>query len=347
MKMHWIRKAMALCMALCLMAGCLSTAGAEAAPGMDWDTLKPLMDLVACATLSAGDEPEIVGNEETTLTPVFISAFFNCGLTADASLGLNEGMLTNPEQQSAVLTHFFAAKLPALENIAKTIPPEGYIGFMPVQVNALDDTNTQVLGEVYWGEKAMAQMTPADYKNVQWLDRGVFSFRADAAAFQGQRLTGFSIGAELNMEEAIQAYTESILVEYINTTLGFSILYPSVFTDDMLVEDGDGVTARLPDDSLSFFVRRTANATGANLADYTSVIANGIPASQYTVNDPLSYSTVMYDTQEGYTVFDMYIITDKYIYQAELSFRTELAYTYQMYTAYLENSFAVDEVSMG
>lgn len=347
MKMHWIRKAMALCTALCLMAGCLSTAGAEAAPGMDWDTLDPLLDLVTCAALSAGDEPEIVGNEETTLTPAFISAFFNCGLAADASLGLNEGMLTNPEQQGTVLNHFFAAKLPALENIAKTVPLEGYIGFMTVQEKALDATNTQLLGEVYWGEKPMAQMTPDDFKNVEWRDRGVFSFRADPTAFQGQRLTGFSIGAELNMEEAIQAYTDSILVEYINTTLGFSILYPSVFTDDMLVEDGDGVSARLPDDSLSFFVRRTQNATGANLADYTSVIATGLPGSQYTINDPLSYSTVMYDTQEGYTVFDMYIITDKYIYQAELSFRKELAYTYQMYTAYLENSFAVDEVSMG
>lgn len=348
MKMHWTRKAAALCMALCLLAGNLVAAGAEtAAPGMDWDTLDPLMDLVACAAMSAGDEPESVGNEETTLTPAFIASFFNCGLTADPSLGLNEGMLTNTEQQTAALTHFFAAKLPALESIAKTLPGNGYIGFMSVEMNALDADNMQLLGEVYRADKPMAQMTPDDYQNVQWLDRAVFSFRKDAAAYQGQRLTGFAVGTELSTGDAIQAYTDSILVEYINTTLGFSVLYPSVFTDEMLVEDGDGVSARLPDDSVSFFVRRTQNATAANLAEYTGVIAQGIPGAKYALNEAVNYATIMYNTQDGYTVFDMYIITDKYIYQAELSFLKNLAYTYQMYTAYLENSFAVDEVSMG
>ena len=123
--------------------------------------------------------------------------------------------------------------------------------------------------------------------------------------------------------------------------------YPSVFTDDMLVEDGDGVSAKLEDGSVSFFAKRVENASQANLNDYVGVIANGLTGSKSNINDTFNYGTVTYDTEEGFTVFDVYIVTDKYIYQAELSYRKDLAPTYQMFTAYLENSFLVYEVSVG
>lgn len=332
---------------LSLLAGSVGFAGATQAQPSDFDALGPMMDLIACAAVSAGEEPESVGNEETTLTSAFIASFFNCGLSADSSLGITQDMLTDTQVQQAYLAKAFAAKLPALEPIAQTAPVNGYIGFQPVTVNAGSENDVQIIGELYWGEGPMAAMTDAQYLDITWLDRAVFAFRADAAAPNGYRLTGFSVGSELNMEEAMQTYTESILVEYINTTLGFSILFPSVFTDDMLVEDGDGVSAKLPDDSLRFFVRRAEKTTAVNLADYIGVIAQGIPGAKSTLNEAFSYATVRYDTQEGYAVFDMYIVTDKYIYQSELSYRKELARTYQLYTAYMENSFAVDEVSVG
>lgn len=343
------RRMVAWAMTLCLLVGCVSFANASQTQTPDFDVLKPLMDLVACAAISAGEEPESVGNEETTMTTAFIASFFNCGQNADASLGITADMLTNTDAQSAYLGKVFAAKLPALTAITQTAPGSDYIGFQPVYPHDTDNGagDVQIIGELYRASKPMSQMSDAEYKDIQWLDRAVYSFRADATAMNGYRLTGFSVGSELNMEEAMQTYTEKILVEYFNTTLGFSILYPSVFTDDMLVEDGDGVSAKLPDDSVSFFVKRTENATAANLADYINVIAQGIPGAKATLNEAFSYATVAYDTQEGYAVFDMYIITDKYIYQAELSYKQGLASTYQMYTAYLENSFAVDEVSVG
>ena len=349
MKRLFNRRMVAWAMTLCLLVGCVSFANAEQTDTPDFDVLKPLMDLVACAAISAGDEPESVGNEETTMSTAFIASFFNCGLGADASLGITADMLTNTDAQAAYLGKVFAAKLPALETIAQTEPVSGYIGFQPVYPHITDSAagDVQIIGELYWAAKPMSQMSAADYKDIQWLDRAVYSFRVDATAMNGYRLAGFSVGSELNMEEAMQTYTEKILVEYINTTLGFSVLYPSVFTDDMLVEDGDGVSAKLPDDSVSFFVKRTENTTAANLADYIDVIAKGITGAKSKLNEAFSYATVSYDTQEGYSVFDMYIITDKYIYQAELSYKQDLASTYQMYTAYLENSFAVDEVSVG
>ncbi len=347
MKKLLSRRMLAWIMTLCLCAGCVSFAGATQTQSSDFDVLVPFMDLVASAAMTAGDEPEVIGDEETTLSTTFISAFFNNGLTADTSLGINAELLADTNQQSVYLGKYFSAQLPTLEKIAQTTPINGYIGFQPVNVDATDNNAVQIIGEVYWGTKPMRNMQEADFHDIQWMDRAIFTFREDASAQNGYRLTGFSTGSELNMEGAMQTYTDSILVEYINTSLGFSILYPSLFTDDMLVENNDGVSASLPDGSAKFFVRRTDNTSSANLDDYISVIANGIPGAKSNVQAEFSSGTVTYDTEDGNTVFDVYIVTDKYIYQAELSYKQSLASTYSMYTSYLDNSFSVDDVSVG
>ena len=347
MKKLFTRTLIPWILTLCLVLGGVSFAGAEQTETSDFEALLPLLDLVASAAMTAGDEPEVIGNEETTLSAAYVSAFFNNGLTADASLNITADYLTDTAKQQALLGSVFAAQLPTLETIAQTTPISGYIGFQPVTVSTVEDGDVQLIGELYWGAKAMRDMSDADYRNIQWLDRAVYTLREDAAALNGYRVTGFSVGAELNMEEAIQTYTESILVEYINTTLGFSILYPSVFTDDMLVESDDGVSAAMPDGSVSFFVRRVENADHTDLSDYIDVIANGIEGATSALHPEFSSADVTYDTEDGNTVFDIYIVTDKYVYQAELKYKKELAYTYEMYTSYLENSFAVDAVSVG
>lgn len=346
MKKLFPRRMIAWVMTLCLLTGSTALASTVEATSSDFDVLRPFMDLVACAAVSASEEPEVVGDADTSLTASFISAFFVQGQTADASLGITQAMLTDTAAQAAYLGKAFAATLPTLEPITQTDAITGYIGFQPVTVNAGSDNDVQIIGELYQGTKAMS-LTDEDFQDVKWLDRAVFSFRADSNAMNGYLLTGFSVGSELDMESAMQTYSESILVEYINTTLGFSILYPSVFTDDMLIEDGDGVSAQLADESASFFVKRAPNSSGANLSDYVDVIANGITNSKATLHEEFSSATVSYMTEDGYRVFDVYIVTDQYIYQAELKYKKELAYTYEMYTAYLENSFAVDAVSVG
>ncbi len=348
MKKSFTGRLFAWMMVLCLLLGGVSFAGAEDAGTSDFEALTPFMDLVAAAAMSTGSEdPEVIGNEETTLGNAFIEALFTIGQTADASLGITADMLADPAQQAAYLAKTFASQVPALTAITPSSGIGSYIGFQPVTVNTGDDSDVQIIGELYQSDKPMSQMSDTEYKNITWLDRAVYTFREDAGAMNGYLLTGFSVGSELNMEAAMQTYTETILVEYINTSLGFSILYPSVFDDDLLVETTDGVSATLPDGSVTFFVRRTENTSNANLSDYISVIANGIEGSVSTLYEEFSAATVCYDTAEGNTVFDAYIVTDKYIYEAELSYRQDLASTYSMYTSYLENSFAVDSVSVG
>ena len=347
MKKHFLRTVLALAMALCLLTGAMTVAGATQAQPSDFDVLKPLMDLVATAAETAGDEPEVVGNEETTLSSTFIARFLSLASAAGDTFGVTADMLASADQQAAYLPKVFAAKLPELTAITPSAAANGYIGFQPVTVNTGSDSDVQIIGELYYAAKPMSEMSDTDYRDIQWLDRAVFSFRSDANALNGYLMTGFSVGSELNMEEAMQTYTDTILVEYFKQPLGFSILYPSVFTDDMLVEDDTGVSAKLPDSSVSFFVRRTDNTANSNLKDYVDVIANGIANAKAAVDEELQSATVAYETADGYLVHDVYIVTDKYVYQAELSYKKELASTYQMYTLYLDNSFSVDEVSVG
>ena len=144
----------------------------------------------------------------------------------------------------------------------------------------------------------------------------------------------------------MQNYFEEIAVEY-ESKLGFTVLYPAVFADEMLVEDENGVSATLPDGSANFFAKRVENVNGATLADYVGIIANGISGSIPYVNEEMQYGTVSYTTEDGYAVFDVFALTDEYIFQAELSYQTSLMSEYSMYNAYLENSFVVNELSQG
>lgn len=342
-------KFLAWLLVICLMMSGLSGALAQGTASLsDFDALQPIMNLIAGAAVAVGDEPELIPGAEGTLSNAFVDAFFRLGTTADASLGITADMLGDTAKQAEYLSKIFAAKAPTLQPIAQAEPSTGTIGFYPMTVNtATDADGIQIIGELYFAEKPIKEMTEAEYLDVVWLERAIYTFQSDPSAQNGFRLTGFSTGTEFNVELAMQGYFEEILVEYVNTALGFSIQYPSAFTDDLLVEDGSGVSAKLPDENVSFFVKRVENASKASLESHVGVIANGIPGSKSQINEEFRYATVTYSTADGNTVFDVYIVTDKYIYQAELSFPTQLSNQYSMYTTYLENTFMVDEVSVG
>ena len=149
------------------------------------------------------------------------------------------------------------------------------------------------------------------------------------------------------MEEAFMEYNADTVVEYVNSKLGFTLSYPAVFDDELLKEDETGVSAELSDKSASFFARRIQNTDQSDLQSYVNVIASGLNGAKATVNDMNNYGTVAYTTDDGYTVFDVYLVSENYIYQAELKFLTEKSGDYSMYCSYLENSFASEEGAQG
>lgn len=350
MKTRFTKRILAIAMAACvLLSACALAEGGVAQPGSpaDFEALYPLMDLVAAASMYSVNAPDTVPGADGALSLPFVDAFIKAGLKQSPAVGVNDSMLTDTAAQAALLGTIFAAQLPPLESIVLTDDINKFIGFHPVTVNAAAEAGgVRLIGEIYMADKNLKDMSDAEYGNVEWLERGMFTFQSDPAAQNGFRLMGFTVGTELDMEEALQGYFEDIVVEYVST-LGFTVLYPAILSDDMIVEDANGVSASLDDGSVSFFAKRVDNQNGASLEDYVGIIANGITDSVSRINPESHCGSVTYTTDDGYAVFDVYIVTDKYIYQAELRTLKSLMGEYAMYLTYLENSFVADEVSHG
>lgn len=342
-----VQKVFSMLLILCLALGMCTAASAQSATTADFEALIPLMDLVCSASQYSAKGPESVPGADGVLTDSFVDAFLKVGKTYGMSVGITDNTLSDTAAQQAVLGKIFAAQLPELKPVTIAEQVSGYIGFQPVTVNnGADGSSVQIIGEMYQADKPLREMNEADFSNVEWKDRAVFTFQSDESAMNGFRLVGYSVGTDLALESTLQGYFQEIAVEY-ESKLGFMLLYPAFFTDDLLVEDDNGVSAALPDGSASFFAKRVDNVNSSSLADYVGIIANGITGSKSTVNEAMQYGTVSYTTEDGYAVFDVFVVTDKYIFQAELSYLTSLMSQYNMYNSYLENSFVVNELSQG
>ncbi len=343
MKKNVFRRVSALLVILCLLLGGVSFAE----PTADLEALYPLMDLV-CA---AGYDPTtgtalVVPDAEGVLEITFVDNLIRLG-QARGVLGITGDTMADPAAQTALLQSIFAAQLPETEIVVAADVGTQYVGFKPVTVNNTGDAGfLQIVGEMYMAPGQLDQLSVSDFSQVMMIDRAIFTFKSDASAMNGFRLMGFSTGLELSVEEQMQAYSESIVVEYVNTNLGFMVLYPSFFVDDMLVEDANGVSAALPDDSASFFARRSENTSAASLSDFVSAAAAQQTGAAVDINEELCYGSVSYITGD-YAVFDVYVVTDEYVYQAQLRYLTSLMSEYNMYNTYMLNSFGVDGLAAG
>lgn len=348
MKKRAIQKILAFAFTLCLMAGMATAGTAEELSVADFQPMRTVMDLVSSAAVCASDYPTVVGDAETVLDSAFITFFFTNGLQAGSLLNITQDTLSSVSQQEQLLKSIFAAQLPTLEMITPPETTEEYIGFLPVYAEAAEEGSYYLIGELYRGTKEIDQMSAADYDYLTWEDeRAIFTLKPDETALGGYRIEGFSVGSVLLMEQQLQDYTNNILVEYINSKLGLSLWYPSLFDEAYLTEDDNGAGATMPDGSAGFSVKREANTSGIGLNEYVSLMAEAQQNAHYSINEQFQYATLSYQTADGNSVFSIYTVTDKYIYEAQLFYPTDQTILYNMYTVYLENSFVVDEVSVG
>ncbi|MFH1512655.1 MAG: hypothetical protein ABIG45_04835 [Bacillota bacterium] len=346
MKKRAIRKILAFAFTLCLMAGMAAVGTAAELNLADYQAMRPVMDLVASAAICASDFPTVISDAESTLDSNYITFFFTNGLLADPALGITQEMLTDVTLQEQYLKSIFSAQLPALGAITPPETAEDYIGFLPVLSQAADNGDTYLIGELYRGTMPIDQMTAADYQSLLWEEPAIYTLKADATAMGGYRVEGFSVGSELLMELQLQEYTNTILVEYINSKLGFSLLYPSLFPEASFIEDLSGANAVTADGSASFMVKRMDNTDGVSLSEHAMTVAQAVDA-RTNISEMFQYATVAFETADGNSVFAVYVVTDKYIYMTQLIYPTDQTIDYSMYTMYLENSFVVDEVSVG
>ncbi len=341
-----LRTALGFTLTLCLLAGMSTAYAMEPVSGVDFQSARPVLDLVASAAICASDFPTVVSDEMSTLDQDFVTVFFLNGMRASL-LDITEASLSDTAQQQQVLQSIFSAQLPELTAIEPVETTDDYIGFLPVMQEVLESGDIYLIGELYRGSMAIEKMSTADYETLTWEDRAIYTLHPDDTALGGYRVTGFSVGSELLMEVQFQEYINSILMEYINTKLGFSVLYPSLFDDQYVQETADGASASMPDGSASFMVKRIDNTNNATLESYALEMGTAAGEARVNVNTMFQYATVTYETEAGNTVFSVYFVTEEYIYMTQLAYPTNQSVIYSMYTMYLENSFAVDEVFAG
>jgi len=342
-----MQRILAFVFTICLLVGMAAVGSAEEINLADYQAAVPVLDLVASAAICSSDFPTVISDGESTLDSNFITFFFTNGLQVGSTACVTEDMLTNVTLQEQFLKSIFSAQLPALDAITPPETTDDYIGFLPVYAKAAEGGDVYLIGELYRGTRPIGQMTADDYKTLSWEDRAIYTLKQDDTALNGYRVDGFSVGSELLMEMQLQDYTNQILVEYINSKLGFSLLYPSLFQEASFTEDATGASATLDDGSASFSVKRVDNTGSMSLSDYATLMAASETDARLAVNDVFQYATVAYETADGNSVFSIYIVTDQYVYMAQLTYPTSQSIIYSMYTMYLENSFVVDEVSVG
>lgn len=339
-----LRRLCALLALLCLVVA----GGAARAEDTIFSALQPLMDLTASAALRVGETPETI-TPGGTLSKAFVYNFFLLGQQADPALGISSDLLGDTEAQRAYLASAFAAQPPELTGILNLGETYVYIGVRPMAADESEDGSAiRIIGDLYQADKPLDGMTESEYAQVRWLDkRAVVEMHRDETAPGGWKLYAFSVDAELQMEDAAQAYFTKTMVEYISTECGFSLQYPAVFTEDTLQESADGVSAALPDGTAGFFARRMSNENGWTLSELLDAKKQETPDAETNMNEISGCVRLVSQRSDGNIQADVYIVTDAWIYQAQLVYAPALASDFTLYSDYMMNSFTASELGMG
>ena len=133
--------------------------------------------------------------------------------------------------------------------------------------------------------------------------------------------------------------------EYVNADPAYSILYPGIFTEDMLVETESGIGAVLPDGSASFLVFCQENTENWSNATWMAAKLQENPELASEVHE-LNNLVHLIDEGEDVTTMTYCMVTEDWIYVAQLSWNY-MHPDFARYCTYMENSFSADELGMG
>ena len=333
----------------CMLAICLLCAAIPAALGENLQTelegVYPLLDLV-CSAAAQTDDGVSTLSPDYPMSQEMVNTLFSIGGAIPATR--MDATMDAGARKQYLLANFSESTVPEPESMNPVSPEAGYTGFRPMASDAgAEEGSIQVVGEVYHAAKPYAELTAEERLNVTWDEPAVFLLKSDATAMFGYRVISFSFGSVIDLEGVMSDYFTSILVEYENNSLGFSVQYPAAFEEDMLTEDENGIAGKLPNGKASFFVKRGANSESQTLEGLKASLEQQPGVVRAEINSDFGYLTVQSVSDDGFVSNDLYIATDDFIYQSNLTYHQDVAQDYQMYTMYMENSFIVFEVSVG
>ena len=338
----WMIPILLIC--LCFSAGAEEAA---AVPDEVLSAVQPLMDLTALAAC-AGAVPLAV-TEGETLSPQFVRNLLLCGQAQGQELGVTPAALADPAAQQALLEGLFTAGLPELAAVDGIPEAYSYVGVQLMSAELSPDGSAlQAVGTVYVAPDRIDRLAEDDFTAVSWLDlRAGILLRRDGGAPLGWKLASFTTDTGVAVEGLTDDYFGAATREYLNTDLGFSLLYPSAFGEETIREDENGISAALADGSASFFARRLANSSGETLDSILLSRQQADADALINVNGLTGCGRVTAVSADGVTTVDFYLVTDAWLYQAELVYAERLAREFSLYSDYMMNSFTADELGIG
>ncbi len=220
---------------------------------------------------------------------------------------------------------------------------EGYVGMRPMGCDVTPEGDAAaVLGDLYAAKAPLDTLTPEEYGQVRWLDkRAVAQLQKEENG--AWKLISFDLDAELQMEDAAQAYFGETMHIYSNEHLGFSVQYPAVFTSAMK-ETENGASAQLED--CSFLVERYENKDGQTVMEIAEKTKAAHADAKLEINDVSGTARVTWRSG-GKITAETYLATEDGVYHASLSWEEALRPDFSRYSDYMMNSFSVDELGIG
>ena len=298
---------------------------AEGAKTFDASQVAPLLNAVTSAALGAEDVLESISADEA-LTEEFVKRLMTALM--DNGLAADKGSLGN----------LIAMPLPDQELSSEAAVKHLTLQVLTADVNE-DGDAVVLVGDV---------MVDGGDGQTRALDqRAVVELHRDAASPVGWKLYRFSLGDALIVEELTGAYFAERMIEYLNAACGYSIQYPAVFTENMIVETPNGIQAALPDESASFSVTRMDNSEGLTIDALLAREQATDASAVVSVDEVTGAGKSVVTDEEGVTHVAMFLVTEAYIYEAELNYRQDLAADYADYVNYMINSFSADELGRG
>lgn len=187
----------------------------------------------------------------------------------------------------------------------------------------------------------------ADAEGAPIGQRAVAELHKEAASPVGWQLIRFSMDDMELEEELLEGYFTRTMIEYVNTTCGYSIQYPAIFGEDQIVETAGGIQAELADGTASFSVSRVENVGGLPMDAVLTQETQNVPGTKVAVDEVTGAGRSILIDEDGVAHEAIFLVTEAYVYQAELNYPADQAEEYSQYVEYMMNSFSVDELGLG
>ena len=149
----------------------------------------------------------------------------------------------------------------------------------------------------------------------------------------------------IGLEEMTEAFTESVMSEYIDSLTGFIMQYPSVFLFD---EERPGNSAATADGKAVMIIDSMPNQTGLDEDTLIAAIRNEAPEATVMKNEQngcLRIDRIMDGGMTGQT--DLYLLTGASFHHITLRYPAEEQGTYSAYIEYMINTMETNETDLG